>query len=148
MRETWYQQLPAPALLADIVMTVHALIVLFVISMLLCTLIGWARRWQWVRNPWLRFIHVGMVLVVVVQTLRGRYCPLTYIEQDLRRAAGNRVEQASFIEYWVSQALYYDLPGWVFQLSYYSFGLLVLLTWWCYPPRLHRPRRNKSGRGD
>lgn len=148
MSKTWYQQLPAPGVLADVVMTLHALIVLFVIAMLLFTLIGWARHWQWVRNPWLRFVHVGMVLVVVIQTMRGRYCPLTYVEQDLRQAAGTSVEQASFVEYWVSQALYYDVPDWVFQLCYYSFGLLVLLTWWGYPPRRRKLRLNKSGEGD
>ncbi|MGX5913736.1 DUF2784 domain-containing protein [Aliidiomarina sp. Khilg15.8] len=136
MSETWYQQLPAPGMLADAVMILHALIVVFVIAMLVLTLVGWLRRWQWVRNPWLRVLHLGLVVVVVVQTLRGRYCPLTYIEQDLRRVANDSVKQASFIEYWVSQWLYYDLPDWVFQLSYYAFGLMVLLTWWRYPPRL------------
>lgn len=138
MMETWYQQVPAPGVLADLVLTLHALTVVFVVAMLVLTLLGWARRWQWVRNPWLRFFHLGMVVVIVVQAMRGRYCPLTYIEEGLRRAAGESLMQTSFIEYWLSQWLYHDLPDVVFQVSYYAFGLLVLLTWWRYPPRLKR----------
>lgn len=136
MNPAWYERVPNPGLLADIVMVTHALIILYVIALLVATFIGGPRRWRWVRNPVLRFLHLGIVLVVVVQSLRGRYCPLTYWEDDLRSAAGQTTYDASFIDYWVSQLIYFDLPSWVFMTGYSLFGLLVAISWWFWPPRL------------
>lgn len=44
----------------------------------------------------------------------------------------------SFIERWVNRLLYYDLPAWMFTLSYLVFALMVLLTWRRIPPRQRR----------
>jgi hypothetical protein len=44
----------------------------------------------------------------------------------------------SFIERWVNRPLYYDLPAWMFTLSYVVFALMVLLTWRRIPPRQRR----------
>lgn len=146
MSNSWYEQVPAPGLLADIVMLVHAAIVLFVIVALVLVLIGWFKKWGWVRNLWFRLLHLGIIAVIVIQTLRGRYCPLTYWELDLRGAAGQEPHSSSFIDYWVSQFLYYDLPGWVFSTIYLSFAALVLFTWWKVPPRLPGKATSDSDR--
>lgn len=144
MSNSWYERVPAPGVLADIVMVVHAAIVLFVLAALILVLVGWAKNWSWVRNLWFRLLHLSIIAVVVIQALRGRYCPLTYWEMDLRRAAGQLGHERSFIDYWVSQFLYYDLPGWIFTLIYLGFAALVLLTWWKVPPKLP----GKSGGND
>ncbi|MCH8538394.1 MAG: DUF2784 domain-containing protein [Alkalimonas sp.] len=136
MTTPWYERVPAPALMADVILLLHGLIVLFVLAGLLLTLLGGLRHWAWIRNPVFRLLQLAIVLVVVVQSMRGRYCPLTYWEMDLRRVAGQSAYDSSFIEYWVSNLIYYDAPGWVFTLGYSVFFLLVLLTWWRYPPRL------------
>lgn len=138
MSASWYERVPAPAVLADIVMIIHALIVGFVVIGLVLTLIGWRCRWNWVRNWWFRGIHLGIVIWVVIQTLRGRYCPLTYWEMDLRSAAGQPTYDTSFIDYWVSRLIYYDFPDWFFMVGYSLFAALVALAWWKYPPRWHR----------
>ena len=132
----WYERVPAPALLADIVLVVHGLIVLFVLGGLLLTLVGGWRGWHWVRNSTFRLSQLAVVAVVLVQSLRGRFCPLTYWEVDLRRAAGQDGFDVSFIEYWVSNLIYYDAPGWVFTLGYSLFFLLMLLSWYWLPPRI------------
>ena len=138
MTTPWFERVPAPAVLADVILLLHGLIVLFVIAGLLLTLLGGLRQWTWVRNPVFRLLQLAIVLVVLVQSLRGRYCPLTYWEMDLRRVAGQTAYDSSFIEYWVSQLIYYEAPAWVFTLGYSTFFLLVLLTWWRYPPRMKR----------
>lgn len=135
MNMPWYERVPAPAVLADIVMVAHALIVGFVVFGLLLILLGWRQHWQWVRNWWFRGIHLAIVIWVVIQTLRGRYCPLTYWEMDLRRAAGQPTYDTSFIDYWVSRLIYFDFPDWIFMVGYSVFAGLVLLTWWQYPPQ-------------
>ncbi|MCC5827099.1 DUF2784 domain-containing protein [Alkalimonas sp.] len=144
MTTPWYERVPAPALLADIVLVVHGLIVLFVLGGLLLTLIGGWRGWCWVRNSTFRLTQLAVVAVVLVQSLRGRYCPLTYWEVDLRRAAGLDGFDVSFIEYWVSNLIYYDAPGWVFNVGYTLFFGFMLLSWYWFPPKLLLHKRYKD----
>ncbi len=129
------EAVPAPGLMADALLVLHALIVAFVIFGQVAILIGWARGWAWVRNLWFRLAHLATIAFVVVQTWLGRLCPLTVWEQQLRRAAGQGFHEQGFIEYWVGRMIFFDLPLWVFGLVYTAFGLLVLASWWWLPPR-------------
>lgn len=131
----WYERVPAPGLLADAMLLAHGLIVAFVVGGQLLILLGGWRAWEWVRNFWFRVIHLCTIAFVVVQTWLERLCPLTIWEQDLRRAAGQSWHEQSFIEHWVGQALFYDLPWWVFIALYTAFGLVVVASWWWIPPR-------------
>lgn len=122
------------ALLADIVLAVHFLFVLFVVGGLIAIWAGAALGWSWVRNFRFRVAHLAAVLFVAAESLAGIVCPLTVWEALLRRAG---TEQGSFMQRWVWRLLYYDLPEWVFTLIYALFALLVLATF-----RLVRPRRS------
>ena len=124
--------------LADGVLTLHALFVSFVIGGLVLILIGWARSWRWTRNPWLRFAHLGAIGFVMAEAWFGVPCPLTVIENDLRRQAGQTGYDLSFVGYWLQKILFYDLPPWVFALLYSTFALLVVATFVAYPPRRTR----------
>lgn len=127
--------LPQPALWADAILVAHALVVCFVVAGQALILVGGWRGWDWVRNVWFRLAHLATIGVVVLQAWLGRLCPLTVWERELRRAAGQGIYEQSFIEYWVARYLYLDLPWWVFVASYSAFGLLVIWTWWRWPPR-------------
>ena len=121
-------------MLADAVLALHVLVVLFVVLGLLLVLLG-RRRWAWVRNPWFRLAHLVAIGVVVVQAWLGRLCPLTTLEMSLRAQAGDATYAGSFIAHWLQTLLYYEAPIWVFALIYSIFGLLVLAGWWLVPPR-------------
>ena len=127
-----------PGLLADIILVLHAAIVAFVVLGQLAIMVGWARRWPWVRWFWLRLVHLATIVFVVVQTWLGQLCPMTIWEQQLRAAAGQHMHSQSFIEFWLSRILFYDLPWWVFVAAYTLFGALVVLTWWRLPPTRKR----------
>jgi hypothetical protein len=43
----------------------------------------------------------------------------------------------NFIEHWLQRILYYEAPAWVFTLGYTLFGLVVVATWWYFPPRFN-----------
>jgi hypothetical protein len=58
----------------------------------------------------------------------------------LRSEAHNDYYSSRFIEHWVQRLLYYDAPAWIFTLGYSVFGLLVVVSWWIYPPRFRRSR--------
>ena len=134
MNNGWYNQVAWPGLWADLILLLHVLVVVFVVFGQLSVLIGWWRGWQWVRNFWFRLTHLCTIGFVVIQTWLGQLCPLTIWEQQLRYAAGQAVHDQSFIEFWFSRVLFFDLPWWVFIAAYTAFGLLVLLSWWWYPP--------------
>ena len=78
--------------LADSMVGIHVGIMAFALFGLIAILLGVARGWGWVRNPWFRWIHVGLICVVAVESIFGVTCPLTTWERDLRTLAGQRVD--------------------------------------------------------
>lgn len=132
----WYR------FLANAVVLIHATYVFFVVFGLLAILIGLAMGKEWARNFWLRIIHLAMIGIVVLQAWLGVVCPLTTLENRLRRRAGQELYNTDFIEYWAHRLIFFDFPPWVFIISYTIFGLIVLATFLFYPPR--RPFRSRS----
>ena len=127
--------------LANGVLTLHLMLVLFVVLGLLLVVVGNLRGWRWVNHPWFRLIHLAIILVVAAEAWLGIVCPLTTLEMWLRSQAGTATYSGGFIEYWFQQALYYDAPDWAFILAYSLFAALVLASWWFYPPRWRRSAR-------
>ncbi|MEQ1806243.1 MAG: DUF2784 domain-containing protein [Burkholderiaceae bacterium] len=128
--------------LADAVLTLHVGVVLFVVVGLALILAGNRMGWHWVNAWWLRLTHLATIGVVIAESWLGIVCPLTTLEMWLRAKAAAGTYGGSFIEHWLQRLLYYDAPPWVFVLGYSLFGLLVVATWWVYPPQSRRgPRR-------
>ena len=124
-------------MIADAVLVVHALFVLFVVGGFVLILLG-ARRWGWVRNRTFRMLHLAAIAFVAAEALLGLACPLTTWEDALRGASTER----SFVGRWVARLLYYDFPEWVFATAYCAFALAVIWTWIAIPPR--PSRRNNA----
>ena len=120
--------------LADLVLVLHAAIVLFVVGGLVLVLLGNARGWQWVNATWFRVAHLAAIAVVALQAWAGVVCPLTTLESWLRVQGGSPGYTASFIEHWVQRILFFEAPAWVFTLLYSAFAAVVAATWWRYPP--------------
>jgi uncharacterized membrane protein YfcA len=125
----------SPGLLADAILVIHALFVLFVIGGLALILLG-ARGWSWVRNRTFRALHLAAIAFVAAEALLGFTCPLTSWEDWLRTGGPG---QRSFVGHWVARLLYYDLPEWVFATAYCAFALAVIWAWFAIPPRPSRP---------
>lgn len=132
-------------LAADAILVLHSLFVAFVVIGQLLVLIGHARGWSWIRNPWFRMLHLAAIAVVVVQTWAGASCPLTSWEMALRARAGESVYAGDFIAHWLHSVLYYELPPQAFLISYTLFGLLVAASWWLVPPRGFSIRGGQPG---
>jgi hypothetical protein len=125
-------------MIADAILFVHALFVLFVVGGFVLILVG-ARRWGWVRNRTFRILHLAAIGFVTAEALLGVTCPLTVWEDALRGVGSER----SFIGRWVARFLYYDFPEWVFASAYCAFTLAVIGTWWLVPPRVRSSRSDK-----
>jgi hypothetical protein len=141
------------AWIANVVLILHAGIAIFVVGGLLLVIVGNVARWHWINKLWLRLAHLAAIAVVVAESWFGVPCPLTLLEKSLRTRAGVAAYSGGFIEHWVGRLLFYAAPPSVFVFAYSVFGLLVILTWWYFPPkksytapsRTHRPHRKSAG---
>lgn len=121
--------------MADGLLLIHVLFVVFIIFGLVLIFAGKIMNWQWVRYPWFRAAHLLGIGIVVVQSWLGVICPLTIWEMALRNKAGGAVYEGSFISHWLSTLLYYQAPDWVFVVVYSAFGTLVGISWFWVRPR-------------
>lgn len=127
------------AFLADLLALIHLAIVVFMIAGLALILIGWPLRWRWIRNPWFRLTHLGIMAYIVFNAARGELCFLTHWEQDLRDRAGQATdEQISFMGRLLRDMLYVETPQKTLHAIYFVFGALVVISVVCVPPRLRR----------
>lgn len=122
-------------LLADVILIFHVLFVAFVVVGLLAVYAGYFLNWRWVRNRVFRVVHLSAIGYVVVQAWLGMVCPLTTWEMALRAEAGAATYTGSFIQHWLHNLLYFELPAWVFVVVYTFFGSLVLASWFVVKPR-------------
>jgi polyferredoxin len=121
-------------MMADVLLIVHFMIVVFIVGGLVLVWIGAALGWGWVRNPWFRYLHLGAIAYVAGEALLGVMCPLTVWEDMLR--GGARTE--SFVGRWLHYFLYYEAPEWVFTVTYVAWTLATLLTLRLVPPKISR----------
>jgi hypothetical protein len=122
--------------LADIILIIHFLFVLFVVGSLPLIWIGGWMRLDLVRNLRFRLAHVAAILFVVVESFVGMICPLTLLEDRLRGGESG----GSFIQRWLHRILFYDVPEWILTTMYVLFAVLVIITFRLLPPR---PRRRQ-----
>jgi Protein of Unknown function (DUF2784) len=132
-------------LLADLVLTLHFAVVLFVVGGLVVIIVGNQCGRAWVNTLWFRLAHLAAIGFVVLQSWLGATCPLTHLENWLRTKAQAGSYAASFIEHWIQRILFYQAPAWVFAIAYTLFGLLVVAAWIKFPPR-RRSHRHTHGR--
>ncbi|AIO68866.1 DUF2784 domain-containing protein [Burkholderia oklahomensis] len=123
------------AWLADTVLVLHALIVLFIVGGLVAIWTGAALGWRWVRDRTFRLVHLLAIGVVAALAALGIDCPLTVLEDRLRTGSPSA---QGVVQRWVGRLLYYELPAWVFTVAYVLFALIVWLTWWRIPARRNR----------
>ena len=124
--------------LADLILALHVAIAAFVLLGLVLVVVGNLRGWGWVNRLWFRLAHLAAIAFVVAESWFGVVCPLTTFEMWLRVRAGEPAYAGGFIEHWLQYLLYYNAPAWVFTLAYSLFGLVVLATWWLFPPARRR----------
>jgi hypothetical protein len=128
-----------PDNLADAILVLHALLVLFNLGALPVIWVGHFRHWAFVRNFSFRVVHVLLIGVVAAESVFGIWCPLTTWEEALRSKA---MYQNGFIAYWLHRLLFYDFPAWVFTLAYVVFFLLVAGTFYFVRPQFPKFRKS------
>lgn len=127
---------PRLSLAADFVLIIHFCIVFFVVFGLVALPIGYLNNYSWTRNIKFRAAHILLMGFITLEAIFGITCPLTIIENTLRQIE----YQQSFVAYWISQLIYWDLPLYFFVILYSSCFVLSLVFWRVHPPS-HLDRR-------
>jgi len=125
-------------ILADAVVAIHLALVGFIVIGMAAILLGIALKWRWVRNFWFRTVHLAMIATVVEKTILGVKCPLTVWEDQLRERAGETVEEGTFIGRMLHEILFWQVSPDMMRMltiTYYVFGLAILLVFIFAPPR-------------
>jgi hypothetical protein len=105
----WY------SIAADLVVVVHLLFIGFVVG-------GVFLAWRWPRVVW---AHVPAVAYGALVEFAGFTCPLTLLENNLRRHAGDAGYRGGFIAHYLLPVIY---PPGLTRGMQIGLGLLVLLV--------------------
>lgn len=118
-------------LIADVVLVTHLAFVVF-------TVLGAMLVWRWRR---LALVHIPIVVYGVALEVVGFRCPLTPLEQALRRRAGGAGYDGGFVEHYIVPVLY---PGEWTATVRISVSLVLIvanaIVYWAI-----RPSRRTSG---
>jgi hypothetical protein len=79
--------------LADLVVVIHCLVGVF---FLLGAFLAW-------RFPWVALFHIPLAIWVTAAFLLGWTCPLTPLENRLRRLAGEQGYDGSFVDHYLGR---------------------------------------------
>ena len=113
---------------ADGVLLIHLLFIVFVV-------LGGALAFRW---RWVAFVHLPAAAWGVFVELTGRICPLTYLENDFRRQAGQAGYGESFIEHYLLNVVYPD--GLTPEIQYGLAGIVLALNLLLYGWLIYRRR--------
>ncbi|MDX1334768.1 MAG: DUF2784 domain-containing protein [Gammaproteobacteria bacterium] len=120
---------------ADLLVTLHLLFIIFV---LLGGLL--VARWHWIA-----LLHIPAAIWGALIEYQGWICPLTPMEQQLRKAAGEAGYEGGFVEHYILPIIYPDFLSREIQIGMGTvviiFNLLVY-AWVIY--RLKERKKPRS----
>lgn len=125
------------AFLADVLLVLHGLFIVWVVA-------GGIAVW---RRPALAWLHLPAAAWGVWISWSGGLCPLTPIEQRLRRAAGQAGYEGGFIDHYLGRLIYPEglTPAW--QFAFGAFVLAVNVVFYALAAhRVISRRRNQETR--
>ena len=121
------------SLLADLVVVLHLTFVVFLIAGGLLAL-----RW-----PRAAFVHLPAAAWGAFIELSGRICPLTPLENDLRRAAGEAGYEGDFVTHYLLPVLY--PPGLTREVQLVLAAVVLIVNAGVYAVVWRRHRARSPG---
>lgn len=127
--------------LAQLVLTIHAFVALFVIFGLVAIPLGARLGWAFVYSIGWRSAHLGVVALIALQKTGGGTCFLSVWEFDLLDRAGLAVQQMPEAQSLLIHIMHWDMPLWFFTALYLAVLAYSLWLWHAVPPR--RPQADR-----
>ena len=100
--------------LADLVLLVHFVFIVFVV-------LGGVLAFKW---PWVVYAHLPAAIWGALIEFAGWICPLTPLENSLRRRAGESAYEGGFVAHYLEPIVYPQ--GWTRELGV-MLGIAVIL---------------------
>ena len=120
--------------LAHGILTLHSLCSLFVILIPLLVPLGVWQSWSWVRDPWLRSMHLAVVLFIAGEVILGQPCPFMVWENHCRRRAGMPLYTTGFFDFWIERLLKIPFKTWMFESIFFTVGASTLVEFFVIGP--------------
>ena len=121
-------------MIAELIVAVHFAFVVFVV-------LGGLLALRWV---WVAWIHLPAVIWGVLIEFTGWICPLTPLENHLRRASGEAGYQGDFIAHYILPVLYPDGLTRTDQLMLGGAALAINVAVYAFVVVRHRRSRAKD----
>jgi hypothetical protein len=118
-------------ILADIVLVIHLLFIVFVVAGGLLVM----------RKRWVAWLHLPAAVWGALIEFMGWYCPLTPLENDLRQLAGQSGYEGGFIEHYLLPVIYPDGLTREIQLMLGTIVVVINLAIYIYVLRTVRNRQ-------
>lgn len=115
-------------LAANVVLLLHAVFILFAVF-------GAALAMRW---PYIAWLHIPAAVWAVGIELAGAVCPLTFLENHLRAAAGIQGYSGGFIDHYLLPLVY--PAGLTPAVQYVLAGVVLAVNLLLYAWLLHRRR--------
>jgi hypothetical protein len=128
------------SLLADVVVALHVAYVGYVVLGQLAIWLGLLLHWRWVRNPWFRWSHLVMMTFVAFEAVLNITCPLTTLEEWLRRRDGAQSSGVSFVGRLLQNLIFVDATPDTLAALHVTFAVIVIATFVLAWPRSFRAR--------
>lgn len=119
---------------AALILALHAACSLFVILMPFAVPLGVWQSWQWVRDPWVRDIHLGTVVFIAIEVALKKPCPFTVWENHCRVRASMPLYTSGFFDYWVENLLKIPFQDWMFESIFITIGLASVAEYFLICP--------------
>ena len=116
---------------ADTILILHFLVIIFIISLYFLIPYGYSKNWKFVKNYKIRLAHLMLIFFITLETFLGIICPLTTLENDLRGQSYSE----TFISFWISKVIYWDLPTTFFIVVYTIFLIFAIILWLKFLPK-------------
>ena len=98
-------------------------VVLFHVTFIVFVVLGGFLTWRW---KWIASIHIPVALWGAAVQFAGWHCPLTPLENHLRRLAGGAGYDGGFVEHYIMPLMY--AGDWTVQLRVLLGTLVVILN--------------------
>ena len=117
-------------LMAELLLLIHFGLAAFISAGFFIIPLGYKLGWNWIKKRNLRLLHLFLIGGITTETIVGLTCPLTVLENMFRDVDYSM----SFMSYWATQILYWDLPSQFFMILYSLCLGWVVILWKICPP--------------
>jgi len=122
-------------ILADTIVVIHLIWILFILAGFILTIIGfWQKKFfdRWI----FRTIHLFGILYVSLLALMGKHCPLTILENILRRKYSPFLSYpGSFIIHYLEKLVYPEVNPLVILIPTIFISLFTISVFIIKPPK-------------